>query len=36
MTKGNAYNNIKRGIDFLKSNEQNFEKSDGDTKQNIL
>ena len=28
IAKGNTYDNIKRGIDFLKSNEQNYEQSD--------
>ena len=36
ITTGNSYNNIKRGIDFLKSHEQTYESADGYTKENML
>ena len=36
IATGSSYNSIKRGIDFLKSNEQNYEKSDDYTKEKML
>ena len=36
IATGSSYNSIKRGIDFLKSNEQNYEKSDDYTKEKMF
>ena len=36
IESGSAYNNIKRGIEFLKSKEQTYENSDEYIKQKIF
>ena len=36
IATGNSYNNIKRGIDFLKSHEQTYENADDYTKEKML